>query len=123
MESTEYMVAWGVYLVCGVIFSIVSWKFLKRFLWRELAYLLQSLGLAIIFTPWYVLPEEEIMAPAIFVFALDLVTIDVTTSIRALIPLVMAMLLGIIVTIILSITYRLRQRKQKAESFAGEKAG
>jgi hypothetical protein len=111
MDSMEYMGAWAVYLVAGVIFSVISWKFLKKILWRELAYLLQSLLLAIIFTPWYVLPDEEILAPAIIIFMLDLVTIDVTTSIRALIPLVMAMLLGIIVTIVLSLMYRVRRRR------------
>ena len=111
MDSMEYMGTWAVYLVTGIIFSVISWKFLKKILWRELAYLLQSLLLAIIFTPWYVLPEEEILAPAIIIFMLDLVTIDVTTSIRALIPLVMAMLLGIIVTIVLSLMYRVRRRR------------
>lgn len=113
MATQDYMIAWTVYLASGVIFSVLSWRFLKKMLWRELAYLLQCLLLAVIFTPWYVLPEDEVLAPAIIVFMLDLVTIDAATSIRALIPLVMAMLLGIIVTIVLSIVYRLRRRRQK----------
>ena len=85
---------------------------MKRYFWREMAYLLESLLLAIIFTPWYVLPEEEILAPALIVFMLDLITVDLTTSIRALIPLVMAMLFGIIVTLVLSIIYRIKRRGQ-----------
>lgn len=113
MESSEYIGAWSVYILAGLVFSFLSWKFLKQYLWRELAYLLQSLLLAIIFTPWYVLPDQEILAPAIIIFMLDLVTIDATTSIRALIPLVMAMLLGLIVTIILSLAYRIRRRRQQ----------
>ncbi len=112
MEPGEYYSAWGVYLVTGIAFSVISWKVLKPMLWRELAYLLQCLLLAIIFTPWYVLPEEELLAPAVIIFMLDLVTIDATTSIRALIPLVMAMLTGVIVTIILSVIYRIRRRRQ-----------
>ena len=115
MDSTEYMIAWSVYLVSGLVFSLVSWKLLKRFLWREVAYLMQSFLMAIIFTPWYVLPEEEILAPAIIVFMLDLITIDVTTSIRALIPLVITIMLGILLTIILSIVYRIRRRRQLAD--------
>jgi len=114
MDSQDYIIAWTVYLCAGIIFSIISWKFMKKVLWRELAYLLQSLLLAIIFTPWYVLPEEEILAPALIIFMLDLITIDVTTSIRALIPLVMAILLGIIVTIVLSVIYRVKSRKLAA---------
>ena len=85
---------------------------MKRYFWREMAYLLESLLLAIIFTPWYVLPEEEILAPSLIVFMLDLITVDLTTSIRALIPLVMAMLFGIIVTLVLSIIYRIKRRGQ-----------
>jgi len=85
---------------------------MKRYFWREMTYLLESLLLAIIFTPWYVLPEEEILAPALIVFMLDLITEDLTTSIRALIPLVMAMLFGIIVTLVLSIIYRIKRRGQ-----------
>ncbi|MDG2174518.1 MAG: hypothetical protein P8M72_00025 [Gammaproteobacteria bacterium] len=122
MEILDYIIAWIVYLTAGVIFSVVSWKLLKRFLWRELAYLIQSLQLAVIFTPWYVLPEEEILAPAIYIFVLDLITIDVTTSIRALIPLMMAILLGIIVTIVLSIVYRIRRRKQLANVIVDDDA-
>lgn len=112
METSEYITAWCVYLVAGTAFSLVSWRVFKRFLWRELAYLLQCLLLAIIFTPWYVIPEDEILAPAIIIFMMDLVTVDLTTSIRSLIPLVMAIMLGLVVTVILSITYRIRKRKQ-----------
>ncbi len=110
MDSQDYYIAWSIYLVAGILFSLISWKVMKRYLWREMAYLLQSLLLAIIFTPWYVLPEEEILAPALIIFMLDLITVDLTTSIRALIPLVMAMLSGIIVTVILSVVYRIKRR-------------
>lgn len=120
METMDYILAWGVYLVCGISFSILSWRFLKRMLWRSPAYLIQSILVAVIFTPWYVLPDEEIMAPAIIVFLLDLITIDVTTSIRALIPLVMAMLLGIIIAVILSVIYRVRRHKSLAKVIVDE---
>lgn len=112
MESGEYLTAWAVYLVAGIVFSFISWKFMKRVLWRELAYLFQSLLLAIIFTPWYVMPEQEFLAPAIIIFMLDFITIDTTTSIRALIPLIMAMMLGLLMTIILSVLYRVRRRRE-----------
>ena len=118
METQDYITAWLVYLLAGIAFSFMSWKVMKKFLWRELAYLLQSMLLAIIFTPWYVLPEDEILAPALIVFMLDLITVDVSTGIRALIPLVMAILFGIIVTIILSVIYRIRRKKNSAEVVA-----
>jgi len=112
VDSQDYYIAWGIYLVAGIVFSLISWKVMKRYFWREMAYLLESLLLAVIFTPWYVLPEEEILAPALIVFMLDLITVDLTTSIRALIPLVMAMLFGVIVTLVLSVIYRIKRRGQ-----------
>ncbi len=112
MDSQDYYIAWGIYLVAGIVFSLISWKVMRRYFWREMAYLLESLLLAVIFTPWYVLPEEEILAPALIVFMLDLITVDLTTSIRALIPLVMAMLFGVIVTLVLSVIYRIKRRGQ-----------
>ena len=112
MDSQDYYIAWSIYLTAGVVFSLISWKVMKRYFWREMAYLLESLLLAVIFTPWYVLPEEEILAPALIVFMLDLITADLTTSIRALIPLVMAMLFGVIVTLVLSVIYRIKRRGQ-----------
>jgi len=112
VDSQDYYIAWGIYLVAGIVFSLISWKVMKRYFWREMAYLLESLLLAVIFTPWYVLPEEEILAPALIVFMLDLITADLTTSIRALIPLVMAMLFGVIVTLVLSVIYRIKRRGQ-----------
>ena len=111
MDTQDYMIAWLIYALAGAAFSVLSWRFLRSLLWREMAYLLQSLLMAVIFTPWYVLPEEDILAPAVIVFLLDLVTIDITTSIRSLIPLVMAMLLAIAVTVVLSLLYRIRQKK------------
>jgi len=112
VDSQDYYIAWGIYLVAGIVFSLISWKVMKRYFWCEMAYLLESLLLAVIFTPWYVLPEEEILAPALIVFMLDLITADLTTSIRALIPLVMAMLFGVIVTLVLSVIYRIKRRGQ-----------
>ena len=114
MSTQEYLIAWIIYLIAGIGFSILSWRFLKKCLWRELAYLLQCLLVALIFTPWYVLPEEEILAPALMVFVMDLVTVDLESSIRSLIPLVMAMLLGLVVTAVLSVVYRIRGRKLRA---------
>lgn len=112
MEPGDYYSAWAVYLAAGLAFSVISWKVMKKLLWRELAYLLQCLLMAIIFTPWYVLPEEAILAPALIIFMLDLVTIDATTSIRALIPLVMAMLSAVIIAVILGVIYRVQRRRQ-----------
>ena len=111
MEARDYLIAWILYGLAAVIMSIIAWVVLRRYLWRELAYLLECWLLAIFFTPTRVLVEQEIMAPAIIVFAMDTVTIDPTAGIRALIPLVMAMAGMLVAAVVLSLVYRVRMRR------------
>ena len=110
MEPRDYLIAWILYGLAAVIVSIVAWVVLRRYLWREFAYLLECWLLAILFTPAKVLVEQEIMAPAIIVFAMDTLTIDPTAGIRALIPLVMAMAGMLVLAILLGVIYRIRLR-------------
>ena len=112
MEPRDYLIAWLLYGLAAVILSIVAWFVFRRYLWRELAYLLECWLLAIFFTPAKVLVDQEVMAPAIIVFAMDTVTIDPTAGIRALIPLVMAMTGMLVVAVLLSVVYRVRLRKR-----------
>jgi hypothetical protein len=111
MEARDYLIAWIVYGLDAVIMSIIAWVVFRRYLWRELAYLLECWLLALFFTPARVLVEQEVMAPAIIVFAMDTVTIDPTAGIRALIPLVMAMAGMFVVAVLLSVVYRVRMRR------------
>ena len=111
MEPRDYLIAWLLYGLAAIILSIVAWIVLRRYLWRELAYLLECWLLAIFFTPAKVLVEQEIMAPAIIVFAMDTVTIDPTAGVRALIPVVMAMAGMLVIAALLSIVYRVRLRR------------
>jgi hypothetical protein len=112
MESGDYATAWVVYLVASGVLAFLCWRVFRRYLMRELAYLLQCWLLAILLTPWYVLPEESVMAPAFIVFMMDAITIAPVAGIRALIPLVMAMFVMLVVAIALSVVYRIRRRRQ-----------
>lgn len=115
METLDYTFGWIVYLMVAVIIAVMIWRVLKKYLWRGLAYLLQGFLVAVLFTPWYVLPDEEILAPAFIIFLMDTITVDVATGIRALIPIIMAMLLAIIMAVILSIIHRMSHRKKRVE--------
>lgn len=112
MQTQEYFIAWGAYLIAAVALSFISWKVFRRFLLRELAYLGQGWWMAILFTPWYVLPDRDVMAPAFIIFLMDTITLDAAAGIRALIPLVMAMLLALLITVVLSLIYRIGRRKR-----------
>ncbi|MDT8397989.1 MAG: hypothetical protein RQ899_05175 [Pseudomonadales bacterium] len=110
METSDYIIAWAVYLLGAAVLSSISWRLCKRFLQRDLAYLLHGILLAVLFTPWYVLPDQEYLAPAIIIFAMDTITMDAAAGIRALIPLVMALMLVLVITVIVSLVGRIRRR-------------
>ena len=114
MEAHDYLIAWILYGVAAVVLSVLAWVVFRRYLWRELAYLLECWLLAIFFTPARVLVEQDIMAPAIIVFAMDTLTIDAAAGVRALIPLIMAMAGMLVVAVLLSIVHRIRLRRTHA---------
>jgi hypothetical protein len=119
MEQGDYVAAWTAYLIAAIVFSALSWRVLRRMAWREFAYVLECCLLALLFTPWYVLDGQDILAPALMVFALDIVTVKPEEGVRALVPLVMALFLSLIVAGLLSVWHRVRQRKARTASGAG----
>lgn len=97
---------------------MLAWRVLRRLPWRELAYVLECWLLALLFTPWWVLDGQDILAPALMVLALDLVTIGPAAGVRALVPLVMTLFLALIVAVLLSVGYRVRRRRARARAAA-----
>lgn len=113
MESSDYTIAWLVYCGAAAVLAWLCWLVLRRISIREIAWLLEFWLLALMFTPWYVLPDQEILAPAVIVFVMDVITVDTVSAIRALIPLVMALLLGLVMTLVMSIVYRIARRRRR----------
>jgi len=110
MDPQNYQLAWAIYLAAGVIFSVLAWRLLFRYCWRELALLLECWLLAVIFVPAEVTSNPLTMAPATMVFAMDTLTIGSTAGIGALTNLVMGLGLGVVLTIVASIVLRIRKR-------------
>src|SRR5690606_17158797 len=110
-EVQGYWLAWSLYLAAAAAGGYMAWRVLRRWLQRDLAILFECLLAALLFTPWYVLPDQDIMAPAFIVFALDTITIDTEAGVRALVPLIMALLLAIIVAIVLMVVSRIARRR------------
>lgn len=111
-EVQGYWIAWSLYLIAAGGGSFMVWRVLRRWLQRDVAILLECLLLALLFTPWYVLPGADIMAPAFIVTLLDTITIDSEAGVRALVPLIMALLLSVLVAILLMIVTRLVGRRR-----------
>ena len=121
MEQADYSLAWTFYIVTGLLFMVLVWWFSRRHLQRDLAFFIQGVFAALIFTPWYVFPDQDYLAPALMVFMMDSITISAAEGVRGLIPLVMALLLAIIVTIVRSVLARVLDRRRQA--LASEDAG
>jgi hypothetical protein len=118
MEARDYTTAWVVYLLAGVVLALLSWRLLHRLRPRELGWLLQSWFMALMFTPWYVDEGGTVRAPALIIFVMDAITVSRDSAIRALIPLVLSLLLGLVVTVVLSVGYRLLRRRKAANAAA-----
>lgn len=116
MEAADYRLAWIIYIAAGLLVAFMCWRVLQKYLLRELAYLLECVLLALMFTPAYVLQDQTIMAPALMVFIMDSITIEPKAGIRALIPLVLALIAALLVSVALSLVYRWRQRRQAAHT-------
>lgn len=113
MDNITYIVAWSLYIAAALTLGWLGWRVFKRFLLRELAYLLECWMLAFLLTPWYVLADGDVLGPAWMIFILDAVTIDVETAIRSLIPVTAMFLLGLVVTVILSLVYRVSRHRTR----------
>ncbi len=109
METVDYILAWLVYLIASVAMSFLFWKIIRQILWTDLAYVMQVTFMAIIFTPWYVEADGNVLAPAIIIFVMDIVTIETVAGIRSLVPIAMAILLSSIITMVGIATYRVRK--------------
>ena len=113
MEAADYRMAWIIYTMAGIVLAFLAWRVLYKYLLREVAYLLQCFLLALMFTPAHVLEDQRIMAPALIVFLMDVITVSPTAGIRALIPLVLALMVALIVAVLLIISHRIRLRRRQ----------
>jgi hypothetical protein len=121
MEPGDYTNAWVVYCLAGAVLAWLAWMQLRKLRPRELGWLLQCWFMALMFTPWEVEEGGPVQAPALMVFVMDAITVSRESAIRALIPLVLALLLGVVVTLLLSAGYRmLRRRKATQDAAPGQ---
>lgn len=68
----QYVIAWGAYLIFGLVFCLFWWRVtsgLKHGGWKDL---LRGISLVVIFTPWFVSEAHDHAAPAVIVVAMDL---------------------------------------------------
>ena len=80
-----------VYLTAGAIFYSIFWRCICILKSELLVYMLRGLFASLIFTPWFVNIRETIMAPALMIAMLDLITLGPPKFFRAGVPLLLSM--------------------------------
>ena len=90
----------------------LAWTQLRKLRPRELGWLLQCWFLALIYTPWEVEVDGAVKAPALLIVVMDAITVSGESAIRAVIPLILSLMLGVVVTLLLSLGYRLLRRRR-----------
>ncbi|MDO9318788.1 MAG: hypothetical protein Q7V56_11380 [Gammaproteobacteria bacterium] len=99
LDIYDYLIGWTIYIAAGALCYIIFYRFTGILRFKPLANALRAVLIAVMFTPWYVSAEDDLLAPAIIVMALDLVTIGGTSFVRAMVPLTLAVLFAVVVAL------------------------
>lgn len=105
-----YLTSWAIYLVAGTLCYVLFYRATRRIRPGLLANLLRAVMIALIYTPWTVSTDQDLMAPAVMVILLDMITVGPDAFVRALVPLMLATLLALAVAIAISLFSRGRRR-------------
>lgn len=108
-----YLTSWAIYLTAGTICYVLFYKATGIISFKPLANILRAVMIALIYTPWYVAPEQDLMAPAVIVILLDMITVGGNAFVRALVPLVLAIIAAILIALLWGLA-RLLLRRGKA---------
>ncbi len=117
MEAeSNYWFIWLIYLAASAIFYPIYWRLTRFGRQRWLSYSARALMAALILTPWYANIQGATMAPALMVMTLDAITIGTEAAVRAMVPLLAAMLLAEVVATVFWVSRRKRKRAGKTEA-------
>ena len=107
----NYWFFWTLYLGAALIFTGIFWRITRfeRAIWAS--YSLRAVAIAVIFTPWYSNSQESGMAPALMVAALDAITGGFEAAFRSFVPLVLAVLFGLLLAGVMSFVKKRKVNK------------
>ena len=91
--TTNFWLIWLMYLGASALFYALFWKYINLLTHKFLIFMLRGLVAALIFTPWFVNIQGSLMAPALMVVMLDVITIGPSETARAGVPLFLSILI------------------------------
>lgn len=108
-----YLASWAIYLIAGTACYVLFYKATGIIGFKTLANTFRAIMLVLIYTPWYVAADEDLMAPAVIVILLDLITIGGNSFIRAMVPLLLAMSAAVVLVWIIGIATVMLRKSAK----------
>ena len=100
LSLVDYLTAWGVYLGAGCVFLFLAWRVTGLMNNARVTQCTRAVLVALVFTPWYMGPEEDLLAPAVLIALLDAITIGTDAAIRAAVPLLLAIVFSLLVVML-----------------------
>ncbi len=97
--SSEYVLAWSVYVIAGGGCCLVWWKLtslIRNRGWREI---LRGLCFVLIFTPWYAGDTAEFYAPAVVVLLMDVLLEGTASGLKGGVALLVSTFLMLLVLV------------------------
>lgn len=107
LDIYDYVLGWAVYIACGALCYMIFYRFTGMISFKPLANTLRAILLALMFTPWYVTPDSDLMAPALIVILLDVVIQGGTSFVRALVPLTLSITAAVFIALFVRLFKRL----------------
>lgn len=115
LDIYDYLIGWAVYIAAGALCFVIFYRLTGILRYKPLANTLRAMLIAVMFTPWYISPEEDLLAPAIIVMALDLVTIGGTSFVRAMVPLTLSILFAVTIAFVgRAVQNKFRESREKS---------
>lgn len=101
LDIYDYILGWGIYIAAGTLCFVIFYRTTGAIRFKPIANSLRAMMLALMFTPWYVTAEGDLLAPAIIVMMLDMVTIGGTSFVRAMVPLGLSIVAAFVIALAL----------------------
>lgn len=106
-----YLTSWAIYLAAGTLCFVLFYRATRSLRPNVLANVLRAIFAALIYTPWYVASDQDLMAPALMVVALDVITLQEEAAfVRALVPLTLAIIVAVLVALFTGLFRGLRRK-------------
>ncbi|ALO46133.1 hypothetical protein [Pseudohongiella spirulinae] len=91
-----YLTSWAIYLAAGTICYVLFYRATAVIRPKTLANVMRGIMIALIYTPWYISADNDLMAPVLMVITLDMITLGGDAFIRGFVPLLLALSLAIL---------------------------